>query len=579
MAITDFLGNLSSSNYLAIGGSVIGIVVIIIIVISFRRRRAEWGSYSERALEREEGLGALARAERGVERAEEAAQKQEKALESAESVEGGKSKDESTKKADEAVKEGAEASEHEEAAEEATAAVEGRGMGIEAAIKKITRAIIEYAYKKKNNVLTEEQEALVLDDILKKIRNTVNYNVIDERINNYLRQFLDQLVSAFQHDIETEEKKEELIGNLVKEMENAVSIMKTSINGARIELNKLRREERKTRKHFKKELSDLRASLKAKVKELRKLNSRNADPGVVASLRSEIDLRSQQLANAKNVNKQLEATYDFMKSEIRQMKKLLKYVLKNERDIKSYDKSLESRKKEINKRFKDLREVVSLIEKVAEKFKIANPHEVALVLSTQLKNYFKIYSRILEEDLSFDNTVKDITIKNFVISQQMDAFQQLTTALTQSEEAIESGVQALTELIGGIVGEASKTNVAGVVQILQKARKILDYEQGIEAFMKNLAQTLKNKSRQVNADIQLIIEEDKKLLTQIKAEEESTSSHLGSVMATAVQRKIEINQKYMTQANAFGQQLEQRNAIAANAYKQAIRTESIAAAA
>ena len=261
------------------------------------------------------------------------------------------------------------------------------------------------------------------------------------------------------------------------------------------------------------------------------------------------------------------------------MKKLLKYVLKNERDIKSYDKSLESRKKEINKRFKDLREVVSLIEKVAEKFKIANPHEVALVLSTQLKNYFKIYSRILEEDLSFDNTVKDITIKNFVISQQMDAFQQLTTALTQSEEAIESGVQALTELIGGIVGEASKTNVAGVVQILQKARKILDYEQGIEAFMKNLAQTLKNKSRQVNADIQLIIEEDKKLLTQIKAEEESNSSHLGSVMATAVQRKIEINQKYMTQANAFGQQLEQRNAIAANAYKQAIRTESIAAAA
>src|SRR3989344_5032573 len=243
MAITDFLGNLSSSNYLAIGGSVIGIVVIIIIVISFRRRRAEWGSYSERALEREEGLGALARAERGVERAEEAAQKQEKALESAESVEGGKSKDESTKKADEAVKEGAEASEHEEAAEEATAAVEGRGIGIEAAIKKITRAIIEYAYKKKNNVLTEEQEALVLDDILKKIRNTVNYNVIDERINNYLRQFLDQLVSAFQHDIETEEKKEELIGNLVKEMENAVSIMKTSINGARIELNKLRREE------------------------------------------------------------------------------------------------------------------------------------------------------------------------------------------------------------------------------------------------------------------------------------------------------------------------------------------------
>ena len=61
------------------------------------------------------------------------------------------------------------------------------------------------------------------------------------------------------------------------------------------------------------------------------------------------------------------------------------------------------------------------------------------MLSSRLKIYFEMYSRILEEDIGFDNTVKDITIKNFVISQQMEAFQQLATALTQSEEAVESG--------------------------------------------------------------------------------------------------------------------------------------------
>ena len=50
-------------------------------------------------------------------------------------------------------------------------------------------------------------------------------------------------------------------------------------------------------------------------------------------------------------------------------------------------------------------------------------------------------------------------------------------------------------------------------------------------------------------------------------------------MATAVQRKVQIDQKYMAQATVFGQQLKQRNEIAANAYRQAIRAESLAAAA
>src|SRR3989338_8228519 len=203
-------------------------------------------------------------------------------------------------------------------------------------------------------------------------------------------------------------------------MENAVSIMKTSISGARVELNKLRREERKTRKHFKKELNSLKASLKAKVKELHSLNrSKNADSRIITSLRREIDLRSQQMNSANTINNQLESTYSFMKSEIRQMKRLLMHVLANEKNIKSYGRLLEDRKKQINKRFKSLKEEMSLIEKVAEEFKITNPHEVALVLSSRLKDYFKVYSEILEEDLSFDNTVKDITIKNFVISQHM----------------------------------------------------------------------------------------------------------------------------------------------------------------
>ena len=291
------------------------------------------------------------------------------------------------------------------------------------------------------------------------------------------------------------------------------------------------------------------------------------------------------MENAKIIIKQLLATYSFIKSEIRQMKRLLNYVIANERDIKKYEELLYYRNRQIDGNFKILNAAVSSIEKIAQ-HEIENPHKVAAYLSSGLKNYFEVYSRILEDDLKFDSTVKEITVKNFVISQQMQAFQKLARAFTQSKEALKSGVEALTELAKGVVGEESKSNVDEIVSKLQGARKILDYEQSIESYMESLAQTLQSKSSQLNAFIQQIIEEDKKLIEKIRLEEESNSSHLGSVIGTAVwkkiqidKKKIKIDQKYMAQAQAYGNDLQKRNRIAANSYRQAMSAESLAAAA
>ena len=579
---SKFAQNLPGGDYLKIGISIVSVTIIGVVVVELARRsgRAEWG-YGYRGLEREEGLGRFSRSQRQIEALERRAREAERRLAAAEKPEEAQAKDKSTIMADKSVEEGAKAAAHEEAAEFATAAVEGRSIDIEATLKKIYRAIRDYAYQKRGVVLSEEQSGKIIEGIWTDISRFDDYGKIDERIRQYLVWFHRKLVAALQNQVETKRQGEVLMENLVNALEAAVSKMRTAISDARRELKKLRREGKKTKKHFREELSDLRASLKAKRKELQKLEgTADADPQVIASLQSEINLRSQQLASAKTVNTQLEATYSFMKRAESQMKRLLRYVLANEREIKSYDKALEGRKKQVKARFESLRQVVHSIEKVPEDPRTQNPHGFALILSSRMKPYFETYIGILEEDLSFDSTVKDITVKDFVVSQQMQAFQQIQIALTQSEEAIKSGIGALLELTKPIIGQGSQVNAEEIVKTLRGATQTLQFEEGIENWMRNLARALKIRSRGLSATVQGIIDEDEKLLAQTKLEEERSSSHIGNVMATMMQRKINVDRdKGMPQAVAFAQEVQQHNAKVARTFNQALNLERAATAA
>ena len=267
-----------------------------------------------------------------------------------------------------------------------------------------------------------------------------------------------------------------------------------------------------------------------------------------------------------------------MKKVAMQMKKLLNYALSNEKEIKKYDSVLSGRKKQINKRLDSLRKALESIERTAEKFKIANPHEVSLSLSSSMKQYFRVYKDVLEEDLEFDDAVRQITVKNSVISTQMQAFQQLAATLTQSEEAVEFGVEALTRFVGDVAGGKSQIDIAGIIVTLKKTKRILDYEKGIESFMKKIAQSIENKSKQLNQEMQTIMDEDKKLIAQIKAEYESSSSHLGSVIGSLFQKKISIDDKYKKESSEFAKKLKESNPVSARTYTQTIQKNSVGAA-
>ena len=94
--------------------------------------------------------------------------------------------------------------------------------------------------------------------------------------------------------------------------------------------------------------------------------------------------------------------------------------------------------------------------------------------------------------------------------------------------------------------------------------------------MQNLTRQLETWSQNVGAQVGALVNEDRRLLQEIENTERMQSSGIGSAMATMVNRKVQIDSNYMSQARTFEQQLASRNNIAAQAYRQAIGLEGAA---
>jgi len=406
------LFGLDPSYFIYGGSALVGFVFIVIIVISMRNRNAERGPSEERSLEKRMGMWSWGKSQRQVvEDEKKAAGTEEQEAKSEGAEEGAAKGNESQIEAVVAVEEGAKAAQHEEKAEVATGAVEGRIMGIVASIKAVARATIEFNVRKKDGESKEEYVATVLNQIMIRIKNTRNYGVIDSRIVDYLGKLWENMIKIFNFDLGEEEKKVRFLVDLVEKLQVAVKVMKDDIKYAKTELRRLQKEGRKTWRHFKKEFNDLRRSIKSKVKELKRLRKIDSSSQSIANLETEISLLSKQLASADALNSQLKATYAIIRKEVKEMKRILRYVLSNEKQMAAYEKMLKGREKAIGNRVRDLEKVFHAIQDVEKLFQKqnSNPHEIALVLSGQIAAYFKVYSSIIENDIGFDGAIKGIT--------------------------------------------------------------------------------------------------------------------------------------------------------------------------
>ena len=246
-----------------VAGAVAGIAIIL--VLEYLRKKqlekvnaARYGSEEEKSIVAEAGLTNVEIQESKLESSERDFISKEIGLKSAERIEAKKMKgDLGAFEAIEAAEEGAEAARHEEAAEAAATAIEERSIGVEASIKKLIKDIVDYTAQKKNNVITEEQNISVLQKISEKITGAAILNDVDDKLNEYLKEYIAQTVAGLQQDLQVEGNKQESMEKLSKEMKRAVNVMKTAVEGAKLELKELKKEDVNTMKFFIKELKNV----------------------------------------------------------------------------------------------------------------------------------------------------------------------------------------------------------------------------------------------------------------------------------------------------------------------------------
>lgn len=573
------LGSLSflgTSGILYGAGGIVGAILFFYIMHTYKDYWAESASSKEKSVENSGGFRRIRGLLRAFEKRMREEAKQASREKSAIKASEAQTTDESKRKGIKGLIQGIKGLKFTFRSEDYLTALTWRTLGITAAMKKVTRSLRDWSYKRRITEIAEEQEVGIFPNIMEELKGVINNSVIEATIRRYLYNFKTDLINYLQRVISTEQENKKLRDELLQNMDEGLKVMKECLQKARNRLNKFRSRERKSVKGFTKEINGFRSSIKSKIKALRSLEKNGAEPSVISSLSNTINLLQKQLSHAEQINNQLASTYNYIKQIIRQMRRLLKYIISNEKQMAQYENLMSKRESEIDKKLKQLSEILGSVEKIDE-LQNKNPFNLALILSRSIKLYLQAYIEILKDDLQFEKAVADLNLKNVVIAQQMEACDRLEKALTQSEEAVASGAQAITALLSGIFGNEQQVNEAEIVKLLQDSTKLLDYEGGVQGFMERIEKAIEYTSSNLNSQIQALMQKNEEITSKATAQVRFNSVYLGRLVATGYARMAEVDKNVMDNANAFGNELKRHDNDMANAYNAAMRLQRRAA--
>jgi len=559
------------------GGAGIILVIALIIWISklSKERKAEYGTRAERRLERETGLGKFSNFFKKSIRRSKQEEKKEKNIEIEVEIDAKKEKKEGAskdeKEANKAVEKDVEAVESEKEVEKDTEALEGRGVGMVASVKGVVGFISNYLASVRPSMQREEKDVESLENLMKSLNNTSNFSTIDGRVAKFLKQIFTSMSEVIKRSVEDEHEKETHHGELVKRVREIAKEARGVIKAARTALKMLQKAKKKERKNFKQELKAISNSIKNKRNELKKISrSKQADRTTIAQLQREINLMQQQHSFMDQLNKQLKNTYRTMDREASEIRRLLRAVSGTERQVGKHEKTADKREKSVEKRFNSLNKLAEELEKsfegITENSNLI--HKFAIEFSGRLKEFYGKYKEIVSGDLVFDEEIRNILLLNITIAMQMEAFERMTISLDQAEKAVDQGLGAATNIAAAIVGgQDQKNNLKNLIGEIKKAGGEIDYESRVEMFLQQLTKRIEEEERSVNGQISELVNEDKRIAEEIDRVNQENSGHIGQAMGTMVNRKIQIDTKYMNEARKFEQQLQSRNQVAGRNYK------------
>jgi hypothetical protein len=550
MALLDF----SSIN----GGFIVLAIIIILIIFIYPK-------IHKKQIEKKE-VAKSGKTTKAAYRTLEAEEAEEKHVEAAEKAEEKQMPKGKVGKAGKQVEKTAEAVEEMEQAATETQKV---GVALVADLRNTTEAIKTNTKDKIAIETVGEREIASLETFEKRINFLNKHDGIDEDAKKYLGNELTNFSEHLNKQAEFESQAVEHQKKFCTHLKQSTKHFKPIASDAKSKIKELDKKEKREKKGFDKELKAIKKAIKNKVKELKKEAKKGENSALVAQLQREIVMLKKNYNQLALLHNQVNHANELIDLEISKLKELVQKVIKISRAQKKEKRKINKRKKKLNKKSNKLKDKRDDVQKSVDDFsKEGSSHGLALAFSKQINEYFEFYLEELNDDLQFENLVKVFASDNLLALQVMESFQDLLSSIVKSEEALEGAVQASLEIIAVIMTADVQGSLAAQAEMLQGHIKKLDKESDIDKTIAALdQQTIKEALVEIQ-QLNVLIEKYKKIIVENEALHKSESQHLGNVMGKMMNRKIAVDEKYMSQAAKFGEKLQKRNAAAAAAYQQ-----------
>ena len=419
----------------------------------------------------------------------------------------------------------------------------------------------------------EEREQAQVGALASKIKSAGKFSDINNRAAKYFSQYFQPFGKLLRYQVKMEKQKEEHHYRMAGRVKTSAEHLRLILKEAKSELYRFNKMERKEIKGFKQQFSSLMKEMKLKIKQLKneKKKGKDANKQLINTLGSEISLFRKNEARLQALEIQIKKTENFLKQQTNGLKKIIKQVLSQERTARKITRRLVKRDHQLKNRVEELEEQQKKIDNIIERFGGSSIMQgLVLAMSSNLEEYTKIYNTMIKADINFENTLKETLISNIFVEKKMLTFVELLKSLEKTEEAVEAGASAATQLAAVVFTD----NVRGSLKVLSKEissnENILNYQEKASNYIAAVIQEMEKETIEAEREVEELIKKEKKIIGENETTNKTEQDHMGRSFATIVKRKEAVDTTYLSKVSNFSKKIKETNRQAHSSYKQAL---------
>jgi hypothetical protein len=451
-------------------------------------------------------------------------------------------------------------------AETALEKTEERVSGEIAFLNTINSLIRDYVHREEEESKEEERDEEHMTSLVNNLQGKINFQNIDATAAQSLITFESYFQADLGKEMSLKKQKETDLKSLTKNLGKTVKGLRGTVKGAKHEEGVFEKKEKVQEKVFKAEFRGIRKLIRSKYRKIMKemANFKKADQGVISNLRQEISILKENSGRLKNFSVKLGQSYKMLNTQIKQINNLQKSIGKKERVLEKNVKLLNKSEAEIEKTYKKIDETYEAFKQNMAKNEGYQPR--MLELSHNINNFSKANEKMAVVTPKIQKGIKNTILFVGDMIQSIRGYISIVGTIEQTEGVLDEAGANVAQLLEGIITsplekvpeEALKKSETALAEQTKIAKKVAE---DLTRFTQQMSIELKN----TYIELDKLPLEDQQLLTMLQG----ISQKLGSFAAAVIGQKVIVDKQYLKQSDQFAQQLDRRNAAAAQAFKQA----------